>query len=377
MAKTAKTVTPVAAPTTAAVTAKIDPKLRTEALKRVEELGRKAGDGDLSMGELFVQTVKDSDTGIIKAEKIGAGGDDADLYASKYNNARAKAGLGEAKDTVIKKNASMLRQGIKAGALSTVNFPKTCTGLYKAFADIRKAGGATKTLIEAYTSAAREQLNQPNIDLSPDQIKTCCLPFPKSNSEGGEKSRVDELIAIRKKLEKMHTKAVERKEEDTAIAVESMVSDIGDVVDTLNEDEQKEYAAKTTKKEKAPASNAKNTVAAKEAKGKADANENDGKSNVALQPQVDAIKNEKGNMAAVAAATTPAAPLLGKPKVEGHDAKLSITNGDPVSKPVAVSPAPKAGVASPLGKPPVVAAKAPIANMMEGSVEDILARLFA
>lgn len=213
--------------------------MRATALERIKKLGAKAGAADLSLGELFTQTIKDADNGIISLDKPAIEGtpDDAMAYALGFANARASAGLGDAKDGVIKKNASVLRQAISASTLPGIDFGKVSGEVFTTFADMKKKGAATRQLFEAYASAAREQIKQKTKELSKDQIEECCAPFVKTEKD---KTPLDFLNSVLKKCEKQHEEA----DAEFADGLESIIETVREAIKNLGPDE--EEAPKST-----------------------------------------------------------------------------------------------------------------------------------
>jgi len=234
--------------TTAPVKGSNFQKQRDAAFKTADELGKQAGKGDLAVSQAFMNVVKFADEKLFVPE-------DAKEYASRLANARASAGLGEAKTQSIKKNASYFSQGISAAALPNVEFRRSCEKLYVTFSDMRKAGKAVKPLIEAYTAAARIQLQHKTEPLSQEEIDECCKPFVKGKKS---KTRVEFWVKLAKTIEKIiddlddgsDTPIIEDGEE--ANPVENVLHAVRDRIRALPADELNDYKGSfSTRKRKA------------------------------------------------------------------------------------------------------------------------------
>lgn len=174
------------------------------ALKTYDELGKQAGKGDLAVSEGFANAVKFANQDLFKE-------DQALTAATRLSNARAGAGMGEATDKTIKKNASYFSQGIAAVTqCPAIDFEKTTKQVYVRFDEMKKKGQAKRPLIEAYVAAARAQLKQPTKELTKDQIDECLAPFVK---EQKTKTRVEFWLNIQKQIESAHAKGLDRDEE--------------------------------------------------------------------------------------------------------------------------------------------------------------------
>jgi len=173
---------------------------RDDLVKEVRSLGAAAAAGGDSLPMLAHHVVRAAQEGIITTVKDTDGKDDAHKLYAEYAATQSKKAVHTHTDGGTKANVSKLRKLIEFGEMPIID-PVDVMNRTKAIRDeLHDKEIKLRPVYASYVEVAREQLDNPGVALSDEQIKECV-----SKPEAAEKTLEKELSSIHKRLEKLVT----------------------------------------------------------------------------------------------------------------------------------------------------------------------------
>lgn len=212
----------------------------TELRGKLKSLGAAEGKGSASRPEAALRLVGAAYDGYI-------GEDDAAEMFSVYaagtaaaakNNPMVSAPGGDAAQKSAKQQISKFRQFIKAGSLPAVDARDVLNRAVQISKDLESAGVKTYSRFDGMLNVAREQIKQPDEELTDDQINDLiCKP------ETAEKDDLDKLIAAYKSAHKLAENIPTPQTEAARDAYRDAINEAGGDVPPMTKEEKKEAEA--------------------------------------------------------------------------------------------------------------------------------------
>jgi hypothetical protein len=174
---------------------------RDDLVKEVRGFGRDAAHGKDSLPKLAHKLVRAAADGIITTDKDSEGRDDAHKLYEDYAKEQSSKAIHEHTDGGIKANVSKVRKLIEMGSLPIIDPVDVMNRASIVREAIRKADPKLlKPTYAGLVDVARAQLESPGTALTDEELKGIV-----SKGEREDKTVVDELKSIHKKLENLIT----------------------------------------------------------------------------------------------------------------------------------------------------------------------------